>query len=142
MVRVQIEYQGELRCTARHEPSSAVIATDAPVDNHGKGEAFSPTDLVGTALATCMSTIMGIFAQRKEIDLQGMTVEVDKHMTASAPRKIETLDVRFNLPVPSTHPFAGALQSAAMGCPVHYALDGRVGMNVSFNWNDGVATTA
>lgn len=140
MVRVQVSYEGELRCRATHEPSQAVITTDAPVDNHGKGEAFSPTDLTGTALATCMATIMGIFAQRREIDLRGMTIEVDKHMTASAPRRIERLDVRFRLPLPSTHEDARALQAAAMGCPVHHALAGNVDLPVTFQWNDGVVT--
>ena len=140
MVRVQVTYEGGLRCRAAHEPSQSVITTDAPVDNHGKGEAFSPTDLVGTALSTCMVTIMGIFAQRREIDLTGMTVQVDKHMTSSAPRRIERLDVRFDLPLPSTHEAALALQAAAMGCPVHHALGGNVELPVTFQWNDGIVT--
>ena len=140
MVRVQVEYQGDLRCRALHRPSQGEITTDAPVDNHGKGEAFSPTDLVGTALGTCMSTIMGIFAQRKEIDLEGMTIEIDKHMSQTTPRRIEKLDVRFMVPVPSTHEFAHALQAAAMGCPVHHALTGNVELPVTFEWSDGVVT--
>jgi len=140
MVRVNVSYEGDLRCRATHEPSQGAITTDAPVDNHGKGEAFSPTDLIGTSLATCMATIMGIFAQRREISLQGLTVEVDKHMTSSTPRRIERLDVRFNLPLPSTHEAARALQAAAMGCPVHHALTGNVELPVTFQWNDGVVT--
>src|SRR5438132_42491 len=78
MVTIEIEYTGDLRCSARHTPSQTQLITDAPVDNQGKGESFSPTDLVATALGTCMATLMGIFAQRHAIDLTGMKVTVVK----------------------------------------------------------------
>ena len=82
MVKTKTTYEGGLHCSMVHEPSGATLSTDAPVDNNGKGESFSPTDLVGAALAGCMSTIMGIVAERKGIHLEGMTVEVAKHMNA------------------------------------------------------------
>ena len=87
MVKTKTTYEGGLHCSMVHEPSGATLSTDAPVDNNGKGESFSPTDLVGAALAGCMSTIMGIVAERKGIHLEGMTVEVAKHMNAD-PRRI------------------------------------------------------
>ncbi len=81
MVEVSIKYTGDLHCDATHGPSQSKIATDAPTDNKGKGEAFSPTDLVATALGTCMSTTMGIKAQELGLDLRGMTVSVHKEMS-------------------------------------------------------------
>src|SRR2546430_6902827 len=97
MVKVTIEYQGELRCVATHEPSGRTLETDAPKDNEGRGESFSPTDLVATALGTCMATIMGIYARRKSIDLRGMKIEVTKEMTPP-PRRIARLAVEIWLP--------------------------------------------
>lgn len=99
MVKTITMYEGGLRCSMVHEPSGAQFSTDAPVDNNGKGESFSPTDLVGAALAGCMSTIMGIVAARKGIKLEGMTVEVGKHMNAD-PRRIGKLEVVISVPLP------------------------------------------
>ena len=82
MIEIHIDYQGDLRTHAVHGPSQTELITDAPVDNQGRGESFSPTDLVATALGTCMATIMGIVAKRKQIDLRGMTIRVEKHMSA------------------------------------------------------------
>ena len=98
MVKTITMYEGGLRCSMVHEPSGAQFSTDAPVDNNGKGESFSPTDLVGAALAGCMSTIMGIVAARKGIKLEGMTVEVGKHMNAD-PRRIGKLEVVISVPL-------------------------------------------
>src|SRR3982751_2873726 len=81
MIQITVDYLGDLRCHVTHGPSQNTVITDAPVDNHGKGESFSPTDLVATALGTCVATVMGIFAQRHEIDLRGMKVTVSKEMT-------------------------------------------------------------
>ena len=91
MVKIEIEYTGSLRCSALHTPSQTRLITDAPVDNHGKGESFSPTDLVATALGTCMATLMGIFAERHAIDLAGMKITVVKEMTTKPPRRIGRL---------------------------------------------------
>src|SRR5437899_5837715 len=99
MVKVNVSYTGDLRCDATHGPSQSKISTDAPTDNKGKGEAFSPTDLVATALATCMSTTMGIKAHELDVDPRGMTVSVHKEMSKDAPRRIVGLpsDIKFQL---------------------------------------------
>jgi len=89
MIEIQVQYQGQLRCSATHTPSGNTLQTDAPTDNNGLGETFSPTDLIATALATCISTVMGIVARRKEIDLAGMKIAVRKHMSADTPRRIK-----------------------------------------------------
>jgi putative redox protein len=88
MVPISVSYEGGLRCRATHGPSKNEFITDAPVDNHGRGESFSPTDLVATALATCMATVIGIKAQQKSINVTGMKVSVEKHMSEDAPRRI------------------------------------------------------
>jgi putative redox protein len=133
MVKVSIEYQGELHCRAQHEPSGATLETDAPADNHGKGEAFSPTDLVGTALGTCMATIMGIYADGKGISLKGMRLEVTKEMTRSAPRRIERLATDIWLPAGLAR--NAALEQAALTCPVHRSLGADVEKPVNFHWS-------
>ena len=133
MVRIQLSYQGGLRCSATHEPSGNTINTDAPIDNNGRGEAFSPTDLVATALGACMATVMGIVAERKGIDLQGLRVEVRKHMSEDAPRRISKLEVDLHIPVPASHPECKLLESAARGCPVHHSLHPDI--ETVFNWN-------
>src|ERR1700761_8670243 len=98
MVDVNIVYQGELRCSATHAPSGTEIFTDAPKDNHGKGESFSPTDLVATALGACMLTLMGIMANSINVDLTGTKVTVKKEMIAKPTRRIGTLTVTVDVP--------------------------------------------
>ena len=132
MIPISITYDGDLRCTAQHGPSGAVIVTDAPVDNHGKGEAFSPTDLTATSLGCCMATVMGIVAQRKSIDLKGMKIEVGKTMTASPPRRIARLEVTLHLPIPSDHPDRELLEATAHSCPVHRSLHPEIEQVVTF----------
>ncbi len=132
MIPISITYDGDLRCTAQHGPSGAVIVTDAPVDNHGKGEAFSPTDLTATSLGCCMATVMGIVAQRKSIDLKGMKIEVGKTMTASPPRRIARLDVTLYLPIPRDHPDRELLEATAHSCPVHRSLNPDIEQVVTF----------
>src|SRR3954466_3093626 len=104
MVEVSVDYAGNLHCDATHGPSKSKIATDAPADNKGKGEAFSPTDLVATALGTCISTTMGIRAQEQGIDLSGMTVTVEKEMSKDGPRRIVGLPSEVHIPLPPDHP--------------------------------------
>jgi putative redox protein len=133
MVRISIEYQGALHCSATHAPSGATLQTDAPVDNQGKGESFSPTDLVATALGSCMATIMGIYARQKEIPLEGMRIEVSKEMTASTPRKIARLATEVWMP-PGL-PRNPALENAALTCPVHHSLHPDVEKPVNFHWS-------
>ena len=122
MIEITARYQGQLRCEAQHGPSHATILTDAPVDNHGKGEAFSPTDLVAAALPTCMMTIMGIYASRHGIDLTGMTATTQKSMTTQPPRRIASLKTIIHVPLPASHAECKALENAAHSCPVHKSL--------------------
>src|SRR5687767_10789503 len=96
-VTFSVHYRGELRCEAEHGPSRTALITDAPTDNHGRGESFSPTDLVATGLATCMLTTMAIL-HRKDVELAGARAEVEKHMTTAPPRRIAKLVVRIAMP--------------------------------------------
>ena len=121
MVQINIAYENDLHCAAVHGPSGARIATDAPVDNQGRGESFSPTDLVATALGACMATIMGIYARRQNIDLRPMTVRVDKTM-ADDPRRIAKLAVEFHMPKNLTDRHRTSLERAARECPVHHSI--------------------
>jgi putative redox protein len=136
MVEMNITYDGELRCTAAHGPSGSRITTDAPKDNHGKGEAFSPTDLIGVALGACMMTTMAIFAQRKGIELRGTTIRVVKEMVADPQRRIGRLVVEFRSSVALSDEQRQMLENAANTCPVHKALHGHVDIPVTFRWND------
>lgn len=133
-VHIFTTYLGGLRCESTHGPSQSKLLTDAPVDNMGKGEAFSPTDLVATALGTCMATTMGIYAQRHEIDLRGLTVAVEKEMTKEPPRRIAQLTVELRVPLPAAHPQRAALERAALTCPVHRSLHPEVALPVKFVW--------
>ena len=110
------------------------MSTDAPKDNMGKGESFSPTDLVATALGTCMLTTMGIVAQRLELDLTGATVRVEKHMTTSGPRKIARLPVEIRIPRTFSDEDRQRLENAALTCPVHKSLSADVDSPVAFTW--------
>src|SRR2546430_10385249 len=122
MVNISIKYRGDLHCDATHGPSHANLATDAPMDNKGKGEAFSPTDLVATALGTCMSTIMGMKAEELGVDLRGMKVSVQKEMSKDVPRRIVCLPSELHIPLPANSPHREALEQAALNCPVHTRL--------------------
>lgn len=137
MVEIKIDYQGELHCRAIHGPSGAVLETDAPVDNNGRGEAFSPTDLVATALGVCMATVMGIVAKRKEIDLEGMKVTVKKHMSTDTPRRIARLEVDIDMPLSAGHPDRRLLESTGNGCPVHQSLHPDVVQEIRWHWQEG-----
>jgi uncharacterized OsmC-like protein len=134
MIEIHIDYQGDLRTHAVHGPSQQELITDAPVDNNGKGESFSPTDLVATALGTCMATVIGIVAKRKEIDVRGMTVRVEKHMSADAPRRIVRLPIVIELPLPEDHPDRKLLEATALGCPVHHSVHPDIDKPVTFVW--------
>jgi putative redox protein len=135
MVEIQIAYQGKLRCSATHVDSGATLLTDAPKDNMGNGESFSPTDLVATALGTCMLTVMGINAQRMEIDLSGTTVTVTKEMVLAPTRRIGRLSVTVWVPLPLTQEQRQKLENAATTCPVFKSLHTDVEIPVSFKWN-------
>jgi putative redox protein len=134
VVQIDIAYQGNLKCKAQHEPSGATFMTDAPTDNHGEGSLFSPTDLVGTALGTCMMTLMGIVAQRDGIDLTGSTVRVLKEMATSPVRRIGKLTVHIKVPTVLTPEQQQKLKNAAMTCPVHKSLHPDVDAPVEFEF--------
>ena len=134
MVEAMIRYEGGLHCAAMHGPSQSMIETDAPVDNMGRGERFSPTDLVGTALASCVATTMAIVADRNGVDLTGMTARVRKHMSAELPRRIALLEVDITVPLPGDHPHRSRLEAAAGGCPVRRSLHPEVEVVETFLW--------
>ena len=134
MVKIDIRYEGGLRCAATHGPSGQTLQTDAPVDNHGRGESFSPTDLVATALGACMATIMGIAAERHQLDLSGMQIEVTKVMSADLPRRIAKLATTIKVPLPPEHPQRALLENAALTCPVHKSLSAELEKPVEFVW--------
>jgi uncharacterized OsmC-like protein len=134
MVKITGEYQGELHCVAKHEPSGNTLVTDAPKDNQGRGEAFSPTDLVATALGTCIATTMAIAARKHGVELKGLRYEVIKEMSAEAPRRIARLATQIWMPIPESHPAAKPLVGAAHSCPVHRSLDAAVDRPITFHW--------
>ena len=123
MHTVSCQYRGELRCEATHHGSGAVLITDAPIDNAGKGEEFSPTDLLATSVATCMLTIMGITAKSRNWSIEGSTADVEKQMTQSGPRKVEKLRVHLKLPQQLSNEQRSLLQRVAEQCPVKRSLD-------------------
>lgn len=134
MVEINITYEGDLRCKAQHKPSGSVLLTDAPVDNQGKGEAFSPTDLVATALGTCIVTTMGIVAKPMNVDLRGTKISVKKEMATKPSRKIGTLTVVLDIPVSPTPEQKQRLEEVALKCPVHHSLHPDVQMPIQFHW--------
>ena len=134
MVEITIDYEGDLHCNATHGPSGSHLATDAPVDNNGRGEAFSPTDLVATAVGTCMATVMGIVARRKDIPLAGLTVTVRKFMSDDQPRRISCLEVDIRLPLPADHPERKVFESAARSCPVYHSLHPDIEVLMHWHW--------
>lgn len=134
MVEMNGVYAGQLRCTTTHGPSKNQVSTDAPKDNQGRGEAFSPTDLVGAALGSCMMTIIGIYAQRHNLDVTGSTYHVEKEMVTAPIRRIGKLTLKFNVtgnvPADKRH----ALETAALTCPVHKSLHPDVQIDTTFNY--------
>lgn len=131
----KILYEGDLRCKAIHKQSGTLLSTDAPIDNNGKGESFSPTDLVATALGSCMITIMGIAAQKHDIYLNGATAEVTKHMSAD-PRRISKLEVTIHMPKSYTSTERKILEAAAHGCPVGRSLHPDLEESILFVYPD------
>lgn len=133
-VRIDCEYLGDLRLRATHVPSGTVLLTDAPVDNQGKGESFSPTDLAATALATCMGTIMAIQARTLGIELKGMRLSVEKHMSAQPPRRVARLLLHVEMPAGVPADARVRLERAAAACPVHHSLHPEIVTEVRWTW--------
>jgi len=136
MVEMEIDYEGDLHCRATHGPSKASIATDAPVDNQGRGAAFSPTDLLATSLGVCMMTVMGIQARKLGVRLEGTHLHVTKEMIADPKRRVGAIGVRFTMPsgIDATH--RPSLEEAARTCPVALSLSPKVKTDVVFRYPD------
>jgi putative redox protein len=134
MVQIESKYEGQLRCSAVHGPSGTALQTDAPKDNMGRGESFSPTDLVATALGTCMLTTMGIVAQRNNIVMAGASASVTKEMVSQPSRRIGKLGVTITVPGTFSDDDRKRLEGAALACPVHKSLHPDVHIPVTFNW--------
>jgi len=134
MVTITGEYQGDLHCVAAHGPSGQVLNTDAPKDNQGRGEAFSPTDLLATSFATCIATTMAIAARRQGVELRGLRYEVGKEMSTDAPRRVVRLATQLWIPLPKSHAVAPVIENAARTCPVHQSLHPSVEKPIVFHW--------
>jgi putative redox protein len=135
-VEITAVYEGKLRCVATHGPSGACVATDPPVDNGGSGAEFSPTDLVATALGTCVLSTMGLVAQRHGIDLSGTTVRVIKEMTQQPLRRIASLATEVVIPAGAVNEAADRqrLEAAAKHCPVHASLHSDIDAPLRFHY--------
>lgn len=136
MVPQSFQYLGELRTRATHSPSKVELVTDAPTDNQGRGESFSPTDLVVTALATCMVTTMGIVTQRDDLKLDGTKIYAEKHMSPEPPRRIVRVVIRIDFPpgIPGNH--RQKLETTARTCPVARSIHPDIAVDVSFMYPD------
>lgn len=134
MITSKVSYSGNLRTQATHVRSGKEYISDAPVDNNGKGEAFSPTDLVSTALCSCMMTLMGMLAERENIDLSGMSAEVKKLMAAE-PRRISEVVIDFDMTkIEVTTDQRTKLERAALTCPVAVSLSKELKQTINFNY--------
>lgn len=138
MVEIYVRYEGELHCSARHGPSGSTLATDAPVDNHGRGETFSPTDLCATSLGACMLTVMGILAKKRSWNIDGLDVHIVKEMTTSPPRRIERLRVTVDAPEAIAGKLSqearAELEHAAHTCPVRLSIHPQIEVPLQFRW--------
>jgi putative redox protein len=134
MVTITGEYQGELHCSAVHGPSGMTLSTDAPRDNQGRGESFSPTDLVATAFATCIATTMAIVGRKHGVDIGRVRYEVTKEMSTDGPRRIARLRARLWMPAASRAVPQGDLERAANTCPVHQTIAPSVEKVIELIW--------
>ena len=131
MVRIEANYDGNLRCTATHMPSGNQLTTDAPIDNNGKGESFSPTDLLATSMLTCIMTIVAIRADSRGIDVSGMSGSVEKTMAAK-PRRVAKLEVVVNLPDGLDLDDRSWLITEGCNCPVCVSVSESMEVDVTF----------
>lgn len=136
MGKIQIAYEGHLRTKALHVESGAVIKTDAPKDNMGKGEMFSPTDLLAVSLGTCVLTLMGIVADKLKVDLTGMRATVEKEMVSTPARRIGKVVVHVYCPTIFEPQITIKLEQAGAGCPVHHSLHPDLKQEFTFHWGE------
>ena len=134
MVEIDVVYEGDLHTQCQHQPSGAVLATDAPVDNQGRGESFSPTDLAATALASCMLTVMGIVANQHGWKLDGSKGRVEKTMVTAPARRIGRLAVRLAMAAGVPAEARPVLERAAHSCPVRQSIHPEIDVSVTFDW--------
>lgn len=134
MVAISVVYLGDLRCKALHKPSGSEIMTDAPVDNKGKGQNFSPTDLMATALASCIATVLGIYSKNLNWDLKGMRIEVQKEMSKTPPRRIGSLVTNIWLPLKYSDEAKAKIEEIAHSCPVHLSLHPDIHAPINLHW--------
>ena len=133
MGKIKVFYEGNLRTRAVHEESGVSIETDAPKDNQGKGEKFSPTDLLVTSLGTCVLTLVGIAARKKNLDLSGLRADIEKEM-ASHPRRIGRIIVQVYCPQVFNSEDTAVLEHAGRECPVHKSLSPNLEQVINFHW--------
>lgn len=131
---MNVTYLGQLKCSATHK-SGSTIQTDAPADVGGEGSTFSPTDLVATALASCIATTLGLYATRKGYDLKGMKVDVEKIMGDSGGRRIEQLPIEIWIPGSFSDEQKASLEKIAHACPVHKSLHPDVKVDITIHWS-------
>ena len=134
MVEMSLVYEGGLHTTAIHGPSTATLETDAPVDNQGKGEAFSPTDLLATSLACCMLTTMAIVGEREGWEIAGARARVEKHMELEPRRRVGRVVVELTMPAGISTDARESLERAARGCPVAASLHPDTNVDLSMSW--------
>jgi uncharacterized OsmC-like protein len=135
MATSKVTYLGDLRTSSIHLQSGSEIISDAPLDNNGKGEAFSPTDTVANGLASCMFTVMGIKARDLGVDFSGSSAEVTKVMAAE-PRRISEIHVIFNMNLKADEKTKTILERTALTCPVHFSLHPDIKREIVFNWKE------
>ncbi len=133
MVTSNIEYQGSLRNKATHLQSGNSIRTDAPVDNQGKGEDFSPTDLLATSLGTCMVTIMGIEAAKLGISIEKTNISVTKHMSSNLPRRVSQIDISMTIPHALSDEHMQSMRQFAENCPVAKSIHPDLNVNLEIS---------
>lgn len=133
MVNINVEYTGDLHCKLTHGPSGNIILTDAPVDNNGKGEFFSPTDMLAGAVGACISTILGIWAKRESIDLSGMSIDITKEMAAN-PRRIGKLNIKMDVPCKLDEKQKDIFKNVIKTCPVAQSLRTDMEIITEFNF--------
>ncbi|MBI2427343.1 MAG: OsmC family protein [Ignavibacteriales bacterium] len=138
MVPISLIYNGELRCTATHDNSGTSFVTDAPKDNFGKGESFSPTDLVATALGTCMITTMGIIAKKENlgVNLDGTRIAIEKHMSTDPPRRIARVVARIVFPGGISRDVRPRLKEIGDNCPVAKSINPNIVLDVVYTYPD------
>jgi putative redox protein len=133
-VKITGKYLGNLRVQSTHPDSGTIIETDAPVDNHGQGARFSPTDTVVSALASCMITVMAIVAERNQIDLSKVSYYAEKHMTTEGPRRISKIVIKLKMPAELKESDRKKLEKTALTCPVHHSLSIEIIMDIGFEY--------